>query len=394
MTPARPPARGGRRPSRPPIRLAALRAPEADRSNALHSGAWWLWALGLAAAASRTTDPVLLALIVAVAGHVVAARRTDDPRARAFRFFLVLGVVVVLVRVLFAVVLGSPVGGGAVLFTLPEVPLPAWAVGVSLGGPVGAGAVLFAACDGLRMATVLVCLGAANALADPARLLKSLPGALYEVGTAVVVAMTFAPRLVSDLVRTRSAQRLRGRPDHGLRGLRRVALPVLEGSLERAVALAAAMDTRGYGRVAEVPPAVRRATGALTTGGLLGVCVGVYAVLADGGTAPLVLLPLGSAAALAGLWLGGRRSVRTRHRPDRWGARAWLVTASGWVPVAVFALVAAADPALVHQPVAPPDWPPVAPVAAAAALVGLLPAAVAPLPAGRSGDPGPTAPAP
>ncbi|MQS10671.1 energy-coupling factor transporter transmembrane protein EcfT, partial [Streptomyces sp. IF17] len=122
-------------PAPPPARLAALRAPEADRSNALHSGAWWLWALGLAAAASRTTDPVLLALIVAVTGYVVAARRTDDPRARAFRFFLVLGAVVVLVRVVFAVLLGSPVGGGAVLFTLPEVPLPEWAVGLSLGGP-------------------------------------------------------------------------------------------------------------------------------------------------------------------------------------------------------------------------------------------------------------------
>ncbi|WP_228471607.1 energy-coupling factor transporter transmembrane component T, partial [Streptomyces alkaliphilus] len=251
-----------------------------------------------------------------------------------------------------------------------------------------AGAVLFAACDGMRMATVLVCLGAANALADPARLLKSLPGALYEVGTAVVVAMTFAPRLVSDLVRTRSAQRLRGRPDRGVRGLRRVALPVLESSLERAVALAAAMDTRGYGRVAEVSPAVRRATAVLTPGGLLGVCAGVYGALADGGTAPIVLLSVGTAAALAGLRLGGRRSVRTRHRPDRWGGRAWLVTASGWVPMAVFALVAAVDPASLQQPVAPPDWPPGAPAALVGALVGLVPAVVAPLPAGRSGGPG------
>jgi len=36
--------------------------------RALHPGAWWLWALGLAAAASRTTNPLLLALVVAVAG--------------------------------------------------------------------------------------------------------------------------------------------------------------------------------------------------------------------------------------------------------------------------------------------------------------------------------------
>ena len=41
----------------------------------LHPGAWWLWAIGLAAAASRTQNPVPLLLILVVAGLVVAARR-------------------------------------------------------------------------------------------------------------------------------------------------------------------------------------------------------------------------------------------------------------------------------------------------------------------------------
>ena len=45
----------------------------------LHPGAWWLWALGLAAAASATTNPLLLVLLVAVAGFVVALRRSDQP---------------------------------------------------------------------------------------------------------------------------------------------------------------------------------------------------------------------------------------------------------------------------------------------------------------------------
>ena len=45
----------------------------------LHPGAWWLWALGLAAAATRTTNPLLLGLIVAVAAYVVAARRPTRP---------------------------------------------------------------------------------------------------------------------------------------------------------------------------------------------------------------------------------------------------------------------------------------------------------------------------
>ncbi|RBM18973.1 cobalt ABC transporter permease [Streptomyces sp. PT12] len=384
----------GRRPGRPARRRgvgarqatagvsrAPWRAPVATRSNALHAGAWWLWALGLATAASRTTNPLLLALIVAVAGYVVAARRTDAPWAHAFRFFLALGAVVVAIRVLFAIVLGSPIGGTTVLFTLPEVPLPDWAQGVRVGGRVTGEAVVFAFNDGLRLATLLICLGAANALADPARLLKSLPGALYEVGVAVVVAMTFAPRLVADLLRTRDARRLRGRSDRGARALVGVARPVLEGALERSVALAAAMDARGYGRTADVPPGVRRATTALTLGGLLGVCAGSYGLLAaEGAALGVPLLLVGLAAALAGLWLGGRRSARTRYRPDRWGARSWLVSGAGAAVAALMAWAAADHAEALQPPVAPLAAPELPVLPAAAVLLGLLPAVVAPRP--------------
>ena len=42
-----------------PLRPAGL-GPDAP-PRWLHPGAWWLWALGLATAASRTTNPLLLA---------------------------------------------------------------------------------------------------------------------------------------------------------------------------------------------------------------------------------------------------------------------------------------------------------------------------------------------
>ncbi|GAA4680775.1 CbiQ family ECF transporter T component [Streptomyces chumphonensis] len=365
--------------------LPALRAPLANRTNALHAGAWWLWALGLAAAASRTTNPLLLALLVAVAGYVVSARRTDAPWARSYAVFLLLGLAVLAMRLLFAVVLGSPVGGTRVLFTLPEVPLPDWAQGVRIGGRVTAEGLAFAFRDGMRLAALLVCVGAANALASPARLLKSLPGALYEAGVAVVVAMTFAPNLVADVRRVRAARRLRGRPDRGVRSVLQVALPVLEGALERSVALAAAMDARGYGRTARVSPAVRRTTTACTLGGLLGVCVGAYGLLsADGEAFALPALGLGLAAALVGLRLGGRRAARSRYRPDRWGVRAWLVAGSGAAVAVGMLAAAAADPAALTPPAVPLTAPSVPVGAVTACLLGLLPAFVAPLPAGRS----------
>ncbi|MEU0277012.1 energy-coupling factor transporter transmembrane component T [Streptomyces sp. NPDC088551] len=364
-----------------PVSRPSLRAPVAGRSNALPAGAWWLWALGLAAAASRTTNPLLLGLLVGVAGYVVAARRTDAPWARSYGAFIKLGLAVIVIRLLFSVVLGSPVPGERLLVTLPEVPLPGWAAGVRIGGRVTAEQLVFALYDGAKLATLLICVGAANALASPARLLKSLPGALYEAGVAVVVAMTFAPNMVADVGRLRTARRLRGRPAGGVRAVLQIGLPVLEGALERSVAVAASMDARGYGRTAEVPRAVRHTTTALTLGGLLGVCAGSYALLAaEGAGYGLPLLGAGLAAALAGLRLGGRRSVRTRYRPDRWGVRAWLVAGSGAAVAALMIRAGAVDPAALHPGVVPlvapvlPLWP------AAGALLGLLPAFVAPVP--------------
>ncbi|WP_185013052.1 CbiQ family ECF transporter T component [Streptomyces sp. AK010] len=347
----------------------------------LHPGAWWLWALALGTAATRTTNPLVLALLITVSAYVVATRRPDTPWSRSYGAFVKLALAVILIRLLFAIVLGSPVPGTHTLLTLPELPLPAWAQGIRLGGEVTAEALTFALYDGLRLATLLICVGAANALVNPSRLLKSLPGALYEMGVAVVVALTFAPNLIADVQRLRAARRLRGRPDKGLRGLLHVGLPVLEGALERSVSLAAAMDARGYGRTAQVPPAVRRTTAALTLGGLLGVCAGTYGLLtAEGAAYGFPVLLAGLAAALAGLRLGGRRSPRTRYRPDRWDVRAWLVVASGVAVAALLALAAARDPAALHPGVVPlvapalPLWP------AAAVLLGLLPAFVAPDP--------------
>ena len=49
------------------------------RERLLHPAAWWLWGLGLATAASRTTNPMVLLLIIGVCILVVSERR--DPSA-------------------------------------------------------------------------------------------------------------------------------------------------------------------------------------------------------------------------------------------------------------------------------------------------------------------------
>ena len=158
---------------------------------------------------------------------------------------------------------------------------------------------------------------------------------------------------------------------------------MLEGALERSVALAAAMDARGYGRTAQVPPAVRRTTTALTLGGLLGVCAGTYGLLAAEGAC---LRPAG-AARRAGRRARGALARRAPLACAPATGRTAGARGPGWSPGPASAVAAAADPApppvdpaALHPGVVPlvaptlPLWP------AAAVLIGLLPAFVAPAP--------------
>ncbi|GIU89648.1 MAG: cobalt ABC transporter permease [Acidimicrobiia bacterium] len=356
----------------------------------LHPVAWWVWALGLAVAASRTTNPLLTGLVIAVAAVVVARRRPEAPWAAGFRMFLVLGLTVVAVRVVLRALFDGSADGD-VWFRLPELPLPDAAAGIRIGGAVTAQGVLAAVYDGLRLAALIVCFGAASSLADPKRLLKHLPGALYELGVAATVAVTVAPQVVVSAARVRRAQRLRGTTTRRRHGLRALVFPVLEDALERSVALAAAMDARGYGRRAAVGPPSRRATAACTLAGLAGVCVGTYGTL--DATAPralgLPVLAAGAALATAGLVLAGRRVRRSTYRPEPWRAPEWGVVACG--AVAAVVLVASGVTDALHPPLQPLTWPSLPPGPTLALVAAAAAGWIAPPPEPRPADDAPLA---
>ncbi|MCI3934645.1 energy-coupling factor transporter transmembrane component T [Streptomyces sp. AN091965] len=362
-------------------------------ARSVHPGAWWLWALGMAAAASRTANPVLLVLILAAVGFVVAQRRDDAPWALAFRMYLSLGAFIVVMRVGFRIVFGGG-QGDTVLFTLPEVPLPAWAAGIRLFGPVAAEQLLGGLYDGLRLATMVVCVGAANALANPKRMLKALPGALHEIGTSVVVTLTVAPQLVESVQRVRRARLLRGgtvkKGYRGIGALRGIVVPVLEDAMNRSLALAAAMASHGYGRTGRTAPRTRLLTGSLVIAGLLGVCGGLYGAL-GASTLPYLGTPLllaGLALAVAGFVLGGRRVLRSTYRPDPWRGAEWTVAASGLAAGALMYVVSRTDAASLYPSLSPLAWPEVTVLPALAALAGALPAWLAPAPPRAAPRPG------
>ncbi|WP_310962743.1 CbiQ family ECF transporter T component [Nocardioides terrisoli] len=345
----------------------------------LHPGAWWIWALGLAVAATLTTNPFLLLLVVAVAGLVVAMRRSDHSWSLSFRLYLGLGVVIVLIRVGFRILLGSGYDGH-VLLDLPAIPLPHWVAGIRLLGPLTRESLLAGLYDGLRLAALVICIGAANALANPKRLLKSMPPALYEIGTSVVVAVALLPQLADSLRRVRAARRLRGAEGGRLRRFRGVVIPVLEDALERSIALAAGMDARGYGRSGGLGRGRRWWTGTLMLAGLVGICVGTYALLDQ--TAPRWLstpmMAAGLLLAAGGFISAGSRVRRTRYRADHWRLPELAVAASG-IAVAIGIHVLGRDPLLLEPDVT--GWPSVTVAALCVVLVGLLPAVVAPPPA-------------
>jgi energy-coupling factor transport system permease protein len=309
-------------------RLARLGTERLPRD--LHPVAWWLWALGLAAAASLTTNPYVLLLLIGVACLAVAARRSAQPWADSFRIYLWLGVAIVVIRVLFRILLGGG-DGGRVLLDLPQIPLPGWTLGLRLLGPVTRESLLAGLYDGLRLAAIVICVGSANALANPKRLLRSVPPALYEIGSALVVAVTVLPQLADSVRRVRAAQLLRGGVTGRVRGLRRLLIPVLEDSLERSLALAAGMDTRGYGRSSGATPRERRTTGGLMLLGLGAVAVGIYGGL-DRTTPDWLGRPMlvaGVLVSVVAVRLAGRRVTRSRYRPDRWRWPELVVSASG-----------------------------------------------------------------
>ncbi|GAA1165543.1 CbiQ family ECF transporter T component [Kitasatospora gansuensis] len=370
------------------IRVSQLRTPASEFPGPgsgrrvprdLHPVAWWIWALALGTAASRTTNPLLLFLVLAVLGYVVTARRTDAPWARGFKYYLWLALTVVAIRVTFRCIFATGITPhDHLLFSLPHIPTPDWYAGIQIGGPVSLEATLSAATDGLRLACLLCCIGAANTLANPKRALRVLPGALYELGVAVTVSLSVAPQLVQSVQRVVRARRLRAGRSKGIRALRSIVVPVLEDALERSLHLAAAMDSRGYGRSGTATRGSRRATGALMLLGMAGLCAGMYGLL--DGTAPAVLglpaLAVGSALCVGGLALGGGRVRRTAYRPDPWRAAEWGVAGCGVAAAVLLCVSVGYDATDLNPSLYPLTWPglPAVPVAALllAGLAGFL----------------------
>ena len=204
----------------------------------------------------------------------------------------------------------------------------------------------------------------------PVGFCRAMPGALYEAGVAITVAVSFAPQLATAAVRVRRARRLRGRPSSGVRSWLGIALPVLEDALERSIELAAAMDSRGFGRRGAVSAVRRRLVSSAVVTGLIAVAIAVYELL-DATSPTLIGLPLlvlGTAIACGAVLFGGRQPTRTKYRPDSWHAAEWIVVASGVAALAGMLVAGRLYPGSLHTT----TYPLVVPQLPWPAMVGLV----------------------
>lgn len=359
----------------------------------LHPFAWWGYALAIAVAGSTTTNPLLLLGFIAVICLVTVSRRGSNPWARSFRLYLYLAVFIIVVRIGFRVLFGGA-DGPTILFTLPEIPLPSWVRGIRLLGPVSLESVLSGFYDGARLAMIVVCFGAANSLANPKKLLASLPGALYELGTVMIVAVSALPQLGESLQRVARARKLRRAPAtrtrrERLRVVETIIVPVLSDALERSLSLAASMDVRGYGRTGTQTPRDRALSLGLALVSMGGLAVWAFRFL--GGVPDLrlldipvistVLLAVGVGAAVAALRISGRDVQRTQYRPIRWGLAETLAVACGVIPaVTIYLRANYGDAWILFPSVSPFQWPALDLPLLLVLIVAALPAFITPAP--------------
>jgi len=172
-------------------------------------------------------------------------------RAAAF-----LAVGFVLLRAGYRVLFAGASGPGLLLLDLPRVPLAGPFSQVALLGPVTAGGLANAALSALPVAALILVFGVLNAVVDVSRLFArgAGRGPLRTVSRALVIAWATFPALLDSVRRVRVAGRLRG----GERSIPALLVPVFEQTIERALALAASMEARGFAAAHVVDGACER----------------------------------------------------------------------------------------------------------------------------------------
>jgi energy-coupling factor transport system permease protein len=258
------------------------------------------------------------------------AFRSDAPWAQSARFYLGLAAFVMFTRVIFRIIFNGQLGGTDIIFSLPSLSISlGFGPAISIFGDMSAATLSAAALDGLRLSAIILSVAMANTLANPRKLLKNTPGALYEVATAISVAINLAPQLIESIQRVRRSRGLRGR-NKGIGVFASIVIPALEDTMDRSLALAASMDARGFGRRGNMSLGTLRLVRGLSFSAAVTLAIGAYLLVAASelGVLATVLIAASLIAIAIVIRITSRQSVRTSYRKLRFGLVDWSLIAA------------------------------------------------------------------
>lgn len=299
---------------------AATRAVHLLSANKTNPLSWWLAGISLAVAASLTSNVFILIAICTGSLLTIRLCRDDSPWAQSIGFYIKLAAIVVTLRVLFRIIFNLGTSTKDAFLLLPSIDLNlGFGNSLRLFGPISQEAFNFALVDGFRLAAIILAIGMANSLANPRKLLKSTPGALYEIATAISIAINLAPQLIASLGRVRRARSLRGQ-SKGIKAMTGIVIPVLEDTIDQSMGLAASMSARGFGRKGSRTYLQTIGARLLAFAAICLIITGSALLLfspQDQGF-PLTLLLVGIITAALSVKLSSARATITRYRKEPW----------------------------------------------------------------------------
>ena len=312
--------------------------------------AWLAWAGAAMLPLLLGRNPFVLVEMLAI---VLAVRAVWSPvtarRFAAWRWFLRLAVIVVLISVIFNVL--TVHAGDAALVHLPQI-LPV------VGGPLTFNALVFGLLSGLAIVGLVLTGTTVAALLDWAALMRTLPARATPFAVAGSVAWAFLPQTAVAYREIREAQEARGHRVRGVRDLPPLIVPLLAGALERAMTMAEALEARGFGASAQPASTISTGRGLLTAFATACAALAAFA-LVSGRTALGLAAGLMAVVGFAVAWRGGTPGVaRTRYCSRRWQREDTITVACASVAAIITLVRLQTTPAGLHYEPYPALAPP------------------------------------
>ncbi len=288
-----------------------------------HPATWIIWSLTASVVALLTRNPWYLLILSAMAILVRWVGTRERPGRWFVRIYLSLLISPAILNLVFSR------AGETVLLELPI----RW-----IGGPYTLEALVFGSSAGVQIACLLTIMMVFSELVSAQDLLRRTPSGLYPVGVTASIGLTFVPHARRSYEALREAQQVRGYEPKGWQDLPRVVTPLVILSLERAIAIAESLVSRGWGSKGLV--GWHRAA---VVSGLIGMALGLATWIlfpSKGWTALFVVL-----VSCSLLWLGFRvGDGRRRFQPDIWSREDSLIAAFSLSPFIVIVILAITYP--------------------------------------------------